>query len=271
MTPKELLEVGRLDEAVQELTNQVKARPGDTSLRVFLFELLCFEGAFDRAAKQLDVIASQGDGLNTELAVQVYRDLIAAERVRQQVFHNGALPKFFLSPPSYADQYVMLVKKMAQAPKEAVNLLPAAEEQFPAMAGRLGDRPFSSFRDADDRVAPILEVFHSGSYLWLPLEQIKSLQVSEPHSLRDLVWVHARVETYEESVGDVFVPALYVDTHAHRNDQVRLGRLTEWQAVEDQLVYGAGQRVFLVDDHETSLLELRDVQFDLPNGGATAA
>jgi type VI secretion system protein ImpE len=262
MTPKELLAVGNLREAVQEVTNQVKAKPADTRLRVSLFELLCFEGSFDRALKQLDVIASQGSGLNTEIAVQVYRDLIAAEFVRQQVFHDGALPKFLLSPPAYTDQYVILVKKMAHTPKEAVALLAAAEELFPAMSGRLGDRPFSSFRDADDRVAPVLEVFHHSSYVWLPLEQIRRLQVTEPKTLRDLMWAHARIETLDESIGDVFVPALYVDTHAHSSDQVRLGRMTDWRAVEDQLVCGAGQRVFLVDDQEVSLLDLRDVQFD---------
>jgi type VI secretion system protein ImpE len=262
MTPKELLDAGRLDEAVQELTQQVRNRPADTRLRVFLFELLCFEGEFDRAGKQLEVIASQGDGMDTELAIQVYRDLIAAEKTRQQVFHNGALPKFLLPPPPYADQYVMLVKKLAKTPREAVSLLAAAEEQFPAISGQLGDRSFSTFRDADDRVAPVLEVFHGANYLWVPIEQIRRLQVSEPKSLRDLIWAHARIETYEESVGDVFVPALYVDTPASRDSQVRLGRLTEWQAVDDQLVYGAGPRVFLVDNEETSLLELRDVRFE---------
>jgi type VI secretion system protein ImpE len=272
MTPKELLEIGNLGDAVKELNNQVKAKPADTRLRVSLFELLCFEGAFDRAVKQLDVVAGQGEGtMQSELAIQVYRDLIAAERVRQQVFHDGALPKFLLTPPAYADRYVVLVKKLAKEPKEAATLLAEAEELFPALSGRVGDRAFASFRDADDRVAPMLEVFHGSSYLWLPLEQIKHLQVSEPKSLRDLMWVHARVETYEESIGDVFIPVLYVDTHSHRNDQVRLGRLTEWQALEDQLVYGAGQRVFLVDDQEIPLLELRDVRFDTPSDQAGAA
>ncbi len=38
--------------------------------------------------------------------------------------------------------------------------------------------------------------------------------------------------------------------------------MTEWQAIEDQVVVGAGQRVFLVDDEEVSVLEMRDVQFD---------
>jgi type VI secretion system protein ImpE len=262
MTPRELLNAGHLGQAIQELTQQVKARPTDTSLRVFLFELLSFEGAWDRADKQLDVIATQADGAVAELAVQVYRDLIAAERVRRAVFHGDALPKFLLSPPSYIDQSVLLVKKMVAAPKEAVALLPAAEELYPALAGRFGDSLFSTFRDADDRLAPVLEVFHGADYVWLPLEQIGRLQVSEPKSLRDLLWARAKVETYEQSVGDVFVPALYVDTHTHADDQVRLGRMTNWQAIEDQLVCGAGQRVFLVDHEERSLLELRDVQFD---------
>lgn len=271
MTAKELLDVGRLDDAVRELTTQVKARPADTSLRVFLFELLCFAGEFDRAVRQLDVIAGQGTAVGTELAVQVYRELIAAEAVRQQFFHGDALPKFLLPPPAYIDRYVMLVKALARAPKDAVTMLPEAEEQFPAIAGRVGGREFSSLRDADDRVGPVLEAFHGATYLWLPLEQIRRIEVTAPKSLRDLAWAHARVETYEESVGDVFIPALYVDTARHADAQVRLGRMTQWDAVQDELVCGAGRRVFLIDDEEVSLFELADVQIDPPAGAAGAA
>lgn len=262
MNARELLNAGQLDDAVRTLTQDVKARPADTSLRTFLFELLCFQGDFDRALKQLDVVATQGSGPENEIAVQVYRDLIAAERMRLQVFHDGALPQFFLSPPAYADHYVVMVKKLVTAPAEAASLLATAEDQFPPAAGQLGDRAFSSFRDADDRLAPVLEVFHGSKYLWLPLAQIRRLQVTEPKSLRNTMWAPAKIETDDRSVGDVFLPVLYVDSHAHANDQVRLGRMTEWQAVEDQLVVGAGQRVFLVDDEEVSLLELRDVHFD---------
>jgi type VI secretion system protein ImpE len=268
MTARDLLNAGQLDDAVRALTQEVKAKPSDTSQRIFLFELLCFQGDFDRALKQLDVIAAQGSGPDTELAIQVYRDLIAAERMRHLVFHDGALPKFFLSPPPYADRYVVLVKKLATAPAEAAGLLATAEEEFPAAAGTFGDRAFSSFRDADDRLAPVLEVFHGANYLWLPLAQVRRLQVTEPKKLRDTIWAHATIETAEGSVGNVFLPALYVDSPAHANEQVRLGRMTEWQAVEDQLVVGSGQRVFLVDDREVSVLELRDVQFT-PSGASS--
>ncbi len=262
MTPREALDAGHLAQAIQLLTNEVKARPADASLRVFMFELLSFDGDFDRAAKQLEVVSGQGGTVGAELAIQVYRDLLTAERTRRAVFHGDALPKFLLAPPAYIDRYVMLVKKLQDAPKDAVALLPQAEEEYPAIAGRLGDGRFAAFRDADDRLAPVLEVFHGADYLWIPLEQITHLQIHEPKSLRDLIWARARIETYERSVGDVFVPALYVDTPSHGDDQVRLGRMTDWRAVEDQLVAGAGRRVFLADDREVSLMELRDLEFD---------
>jgi type VI secretion system protein ImpE len=261
MNAKELLDAGQLGEAVQAVTQEVRQRPADTSLRVMLFELLCFEGAFDRAAKQLDVIAGQGTNLASELAVQVYKDLLAAEQTRHSVFHGAALPKFVLTPPAYADRYVVLVKKLQQAPAEAAALLAEAEESFPASAGSREGGTFSAFRDADDRLGPMLEVFHGRDYLWVPIEQIARLQVSEPKSLRDLIWARARLEMVEQPVGDVFIPALYVDSAANADPHVRLGRLTTWQAVEDQLVYGAGRRMFLVDGEEQSLLEMRDVAF----------
>ena len=260
MEIRELLNSGHLDQAIEELTRQVKSRPADVSLRVSLFELLCFAGALDRAGKQLEVIGTQGTGAIAEVALQIYRDLLAAERMRREVFHGTALPRFLLPPPPYIESHVLLVKKLQSAPGEALALLPAAEEEFPALQGRIGEQPFSSFRDADDRIGPILEVFHGPDYVWLPLEQIKQFQVSEPKSIRDLLWARVKVETYEQSVGDVVVPALYVDSYQHADEQVRLGRITGWEIVEDQLVHGAGQRVFLIDDREVPLLELRDVQ-----------
>jgi type VI secretion system protein ImpE len=261
MTAKQLLDAGQLLEAVQALTLEVKAKPAHTASRVFLFELLCFAGDFERASKQLDVIAAQGSGLDNEIAIQAYRDLLAAERLRQQVFHGGALPMFFLEPPAYINDYVMLVKQVVSAPAAAVAALPNAEALSPSISGNLGARQFASFRDADDRLAPVLEVFHGSKYLWLPLEQIRRLQVTPPKFLRNTLWAHATIEVREGSVGDVFLPTLYVNTSTHPNDHVRLGRMTEWTTVEDQLVCGVGQRVFLMDDEEVSLLELRDVQF----------
>jgi type VI secretion system protein ImpE len=270
MTGQDLLKAGRLREAIDAVTAQVKARPADTALRVFLFELLCFDGALARAGKQLDVIGTQSEGVAAELAVQVYRNLLAAEQVRRDVFHGDALPKFLLTPPAHVEQYILLVKALSRTPKEAVAMLPAAEEACAPLGGQAGERRFSNLRDADDRVAPVLEAFHGADYLWLPLEQVRRLQFGEPKSLRDLLWAHAHVETIDGSAGDVFVPTLYVDTSEDSDDRVRLGRTTTWRAVEEQLVVGSGQRLFLADDVEIPLLELREVLFEAPVGRAVS-
>jgi protein involved in temperature-dependent protein secretion len=57
-TAKELLDRSELDAAIAAQTQEVKANPGDPARRTFLFELLCFTGDWDRAEKQVDVLAS---------------------------------------------------------------------------------------------------------------------------------------------------------------------------------------------------------------------
>ena len=44
-----LYDSGQLEAAIESLIGSVKANPGDTLQRTFLFELLCFAGQWDRA------------------------------------------------------------------------------------------------------------------------------------------------------------------------------------------------------------------------------
>jgi type VI secretion system protein ImpE len=269
---RELFDAGRLADAVQELNQAVKARPSDGGLRIFLFELLCFQGALDRAAKQLDVIAAQSGNAGVELAVQVYRSLLAAEDVRRAVFHGDALPKFITPPRPHVERYLLLLKKMRSASQEEIGaMLEQAEEESPSIAGERGGQPFSSFRDADDRVAAVLEVFHEGEYLWVPFDQITRVDITPPKKLRELMWVQARLQVGNQPTGDVFIPTRYTDSHLHPNDNVKLGRLTEWEALHDRMVTGMGQRVFLVDGEEVALLDLGGASFAVQPARAPTA
>jgi type VI secretion system protein ImpE len=267
---KKLFDQGRLGEAVEELTKALREKPLDGHARVFLFELLCFQGAFERAAKQLEIIAAQSRDANTELAIQVYRDLAASEVARLAVFHGKGLPKFLAPPPPYVEQYVMLVKQMADGAGDVGEQLGKAEDATPAIAGRAGERAFAGFRDADDRVAPVLEVFSGGEYLWVPFEQITRLRIIEPKRLRELVWAPATLEACGQDPRDVFLPVLYVDSWLGHRDEVKLGKMTVWDAIKDQVVVGAGQRVFLLDDQDASLLELGEVEFQASVSSAQA-
>jgi type VI secretion system protein ImpE len=260
LTAKEHFEAGRLSAAIESLNGEIRSAPADLKLRSFLFELLCFAGQYDRAERQLDVVAQSG--ATAELAVDVYRRNIAAERKRAAFFSDDSLPTFLLEPPPYVALQIQAVHQLREkqfAPVE--ELLSQANTARPVRSGQLDGVAFSSLRDSDDLLAPILEVFAGDRYVWLPFDQITRVEISEPKKLRDLLWIHAAIVASDGSKGDVFLPALYPGSVRHSNEQVRLGRATEWEESGGVLSRGFGQRVFIVDDHDKGLLEIRRMEF----------
>lgn len=257
---KELFEAGKLDEAIEELLREVKADPSDGAKRTFLFELSCFAGDWERAERQLDVIGHQS--AKAELGVMVYRANINAEQERRRVFAEGVQPHFLREPPAYVDLHVAALNQMRQGQTaEARATLDRAEEERPAIAGKFDGQDFEDFRDYDDRVGPVLELIVKDKYVWLPYEQIRRIEISPPRQLRDMLWASARIEALDGTIGEVYVPSLYAGTSDSENDQVRLGRMTDWQQLGDDLLNAVGQRLFLVDGEDRSLFEAKQVEF----------
>jgi type VI secretion system protein ImpE len=233
MNPTELFRAGRLDEAIQALGAALRDHPTDVQRRSFLFELLCFAGAYDRADRQLDVLASEGK--DAQMGALLYRGALHGERVRQEMFLTGSLPG---APP----------------PRP--------------VTGTLNGERFSSLTDADPRVGARLEVIAAGQYLWLPLEHVESLQVQPPARLRDLYWATGFVRTSdsfrEQELGEVLLPVLTPLAWRHADPLVRLGRVTEWDALPDGTEIPAGQKMLLVDGEEFPILEVRELRVDAP-------
>jgi type VI secretion system protein ImpE len=234
MDPQELLRAGQLNEALKALSASVRDNPTDVRRRTFLFELLCFAGEYERADKQLEVLGQAGP--NSEIGVLLYRSALYAERQRQDLFTRGEYPK-------------------------------RAESPGPPRAGTFNGKPFSSFADADPRVGSRLELFAAGSYLWLRLEHVASVQIAPPKRLRDLLWTPAAVRTTPSfkgaELGEVLLPVLAPFSWQHSDEAVRLGRATVWQqrdGSDEELPFG--QKMWLVDDEEIPFLELRSLEFN---------
>ena len=257
---EELLAESNLQAAIQELTSKVKASPTDIRLRTFLFELLVFAGDWDRAERQLDVIGQQS--VKAEVGVEVYRNNIKAERDRARLFSDGLHPHFLSEPPAYIDLHLETINRIREGNgAEARALLDRAEEDRPALMGRLNGTPFLDFRDYNDLVGPVLELIIANKYTWVPLERIKRVELGAPRELRDLIWVAANLETCDGVIGEAFVPALYCGSNKHPDDRVKLGRMTDWDQISEGLYRGAGLRLFLVDDHDRPMLEARTIEF----------
>jgi type VI secretion system protein ImpE len=246
MNASELYQMGQLPQAIDAQTAAVKADPANPDKRVFLFELLAFAGDLDRARKQVDAIQYGDPALDT--AVLSYRKLLDAEEQRRRVFRDGLQPKFF-SPPS--DHIVLRLEAITclreQRPANALELLTKAEEARPPVKGQLNSKPFTLLRDCDDLFGSVVEVMAHGVYYWLPLEQVVNLTLPAPQFPRDLLWMPARLEL-PDATGDVFLPAMYPNSHEHADNQVKLGRMTDWTSAPNSPVLGAGLRLYLVDD-----------------------
>jgi type VI secretion system protein ImpE len=236
VTAEALFREGRLAEAIDVLGAELRSNPTDARRRTFLFELLCFAGQFDRAEKQLDVLAAAGR--ESAMGALLYRSALHAERTRRGMFRSGTLP---LGNPA-------------------------------PVAGTLNGTPFTALRDADPRIGARLEVFAAGEYVWIPFAHIESLQLAPPKRLRDLLWAPAAVRTGPEftgmELGEVLVPVLTPEAAEDDDDAVRLGRVTQWIELPDGAAAPIGQKLLLVDDAEFPLLEVRDLAVTRPDAGA---
>lgn len=261
--PKELLAAGKLREATEMLLGEVKAKPTDTSSRTLLFELSCFAGDWDRAERQLDVIGLQD--VQAALGVTVYRANVKAERERARVFSEGIEPHFLSPPPAYVDLYLAAIRHVQKGElSEARAALVQAEEDRPAVTGKLGHSSFADFRDYDDFVGGVLELIVKDHYVWLPFEQIKRLEITPPAQLRDFLWAPVRLETWDGTVGELYLPSLYAGTNQHADDNVKLGRMTDWKQIGDDLFRSFGLRMFAVDETEKPLFETGVLEFNRP-------
>jgi type VI secretion system protein ImpE len=255
-----LLDAGDLTGAIEAVTRDVRARPADATARMLLFELLLFAGEWERALKQLDAVAR--DDARSELGAQVYRNNIEALRARERLWAEGVEPHFLSEPPPEIDRHLAaLAEWRAGRHAEARELLNEAAGGSELM-GRLDGREFVGWRDADDLVAPVLELIISDKYTWVPFTQIRRIELAPPRRLRDLVWCPARVETREGAAGEMFIPTLYEGSHRHADGRVKLGRMTDWLGDDKGPVRGAGLRLFMVGDEEMSIFEARLVEFD---------
>lgn len=236
MNARELFRAGRLDEAIDALGGEVRDNPLDAQRRTFLFELLCFAGKYDRAAKHLDVLG-QG-GAQAGLGMLLYHSALHAEHVRQDVFRGDAPP-------------------------------PARSAAERSISGTINGKRFESLADADPRIGPRFEIFAAGQYTLLPLDQIESVSIQAPTRLRDLLWTPAVVRTgpgFEGlELGEVLLPVLAPGSAEDEDDAVRLGRVTEWVATEAGAEVPVGQRLLLVDGEEFPILELRELRIDQPS------
>ena len=258
---EQALKEGDTPRALKLLTEQVRAKPQDAKLRVFMFQLLCVLGQWERALNQLSVAAELD--ANALAMLQTYREAIACETLRLQVFAGQKAPMLFGEPETWTALLIeALLREGRGEPDVARQLREQALEQAPASAGSLNGQPFAWIADADTRLGPMLEAVINGRYYWLPFNRLAQIDFEAPEDLRDAVWMPAnfRFANGGEVVG--LIPTRYPDTELATGDALALARRTEWRESAPGVFTGLGQRLIATDTAEVALMDLRSVVID---------
>jgi type VI secretion system protein ImpE len=230
MNSRQLFDAGKLNSAIEALGIELRDNPTDTQRRTFLFELLCFAGSYDRAEKQLDILASGGP--EAGMGSLLYRSALHGERLRTDMFRNQAFP---------------------------LDSEPSSE-----VSGTLNGKPFSSLDDGDPRIGPRMEIFAAGQYMWIPWKHVASVRIEAPKRLRDLLWTPASVRTSEDfkgqELGEILLPSLAPLSFESGDDEIRLGRAADTVDLPDGEFAPIGQKMLMVDGELVPLLSIRELE-----------
>lgn len=259
MNAEELIRAGKVDEALQSLQEAIRNDASNPKLRVFLFQLLCLQGKWERALNQLQLVANID--ADTMLLAQIFQPVIQCEMLRAEIFAGKRTPLIFGEPMEWVGLLVQSGHLAAQGNfKAALALRDQAFEAAPTTSGRIGDRIFTWIADVDSRLGPVLEVIFEGKYYWVPFARIKSLRMEPPQDLRDLVWRPAQFIWANGGQAAAHIPVRYPGTEASGDGQLLLARKTEWEEHPGGYSTGLGQRMLATDEEEHPLLECKTIE-----------
>lgn len=256
-----LLKSGDPAGALAALQNEVRAKASDPKLRVFLFQLLCVQGQWERALNQLNVCA-EFDPAALPMR-EMYGAAINCELLRKEVFAGRKSPMLFGEPQPWL---ALLIESQLRAgagePEAAAKLRDQAFEQAPTTSGKLGEDAFNWIADADSRLGPVLEAIVNGRYYWIPFSRLSRVSIEAPEDLRDFIWLPATLQFSNGGEMLSMLPVRYPGSEASSDGMIALSRKTVWEESTGGAYHGLGQRLLTTDAGEYPLLEIREITFD---------
>lgn len=252
-----LIKQGELIAATERAVQLLRDDPANADVRAAYIELLCIQGALEKADQQLDMMVRQHPDYLVG-AVNL-RQLIRAASARQDFYQGGVTATLFgQADAMFEAQLSLRLALKEQDTAAAVKAAAVLESLRGENAVEINGEACNDIRDLDDSLAGYLELFGTDGYFYLAkFSEIDSLSLKKPESLLDTVWRRAEIVIKDGPQGEVFVPMTYVDSIRISE---RMGCDTNWQQHDEQLVTGVGQKMLLAGEHALTLSELKSLR-----------
>lgn len=256
--------------ALQHLTSAVRAKPADARLRIFMAQLLCVLGQWERAHTQLNVVAEMD--AETVAMRETVGHAIRCELLRARVFKGERTPMVFGQPDEWLALLIESLLQQGQGQGAlAAELAGRAFEAAPAIPGRLDGQRFEWLADADSRLGPVLEACVNGRYYWVPFTRLAKVTFEPPEDLRDIVWTPAQLFFHNGGETVALVPTRYPGSESSDDNAICMARKTTWSDAGKDRWHGLGQRVLSSDAGDFDVMAVRTIEFDEPAAAEAAA
>ena len=83
--------------------------------------------------------------------------------------------------------------------------------------------PFNWIADADSRLGPVLEAIINGRYYWVPIQQIRAINITQAADLRDLVWLPAEFTWINGGQAFGLIPTRYPGSESVVDSAIQIG------------------------------------------------
>jgi type VI secretion system protein ImpE len=254
-----LFGAGDLLGARAALTETLKRAPADQPARLFLFQLLCVLGEWDKAEVQLRSLASLSP--DAQMLAVTYSLAIQAEKERAAAFAGLQTPCLLVANHPWAGGLAAALAMQTRGEAGFQDRRSAALDAAPDTPGQIDGIAFDWIADADARFGPAFEAIVAGQWGLIPFDAVETVTSKGPHDLRDLVWLPAQVMFRTGQSVNALLPTRYPGINGDDNSDLKLARATDWRGVDGNI--GQGARLWMLSGgEEIDLLALRSLRFE---------
>jgi type VI secretion system protein ImpE len=253
-----LLSAGDMAGARRLLIEAIRERPADQRARMFLFQLLCVEGEWDKARLQLRALSELSP--EARMLAVAYGQAIDGEQARTRALAGQEPATLLADAPGWAADLAAAIGAGADSGARM-----AALEACPDTVGDVDGRPFDFLFDDDSRFGPMFEAIVAGRWGLVPFAVVEEISTEGPVDLRDLVWLPVQIRFRAGAAIAAMLPVRYPGTEGEPDSALRLARKTEWRE-EGAAVRGVGQRVWTTSaGDDVGILSFRKIRFADPS------
>lgn len=245
-------------EQIQECISSIRREPAAVTRRVALAQLYMAVRDWQKAADQLERAAQLAPAC-IPLAT-AYREAIRCEMFRDQVFAGARVPSVSDAAPRWLNSLASALHQQALGELEqAAQIRAHAFAEAETCRFHVDEQPATWLADADSRLGPVCELFMHGQYHWIPFTSIATLAMEAPVDLRDLFWAPCSVQLLDGQAFHALLPCRYPADQSEEEDDLLLGRRTQWRDLGADTWIGGGQKILIGDDREFPILTVRSI------------